>query len=184
MLSETITLNLFIKTLFFLFHLQGLDVSSPSLPSKPRLRPKSQNSENSRTDSYRFSMANLEETQESELDAILGELSLLEKRQDNIRNGRGHSRNNSIVSGMTNTTISSEASGCVNANGNVTTETVINGGSREPRTDSPDNDSAFSDTVSLMSSESSASSGVSAAHKAAHNGQAVIQAQVSVLFNF
>lgn len=127
-------------------------------------------------------MANLEETHESELDAILGELSLLEKRPDNTRNGRGHSRSNSVVSGMTNTTISSEASGCVNANGNVTTETV-NGGSREPRTDSPDNDSAFSDTVSLMSSESSASSGVSAAHKAAHNGTAVIQNQVSIVLN-
>ncbi|XP_063700377.1 amyloid beta A4 precursor protein-binding family B member 1-interacting protein isoform X2 [Culicoides brevitarsis] len=155
----------------------GLDVSSPSLPSKPRLRPKSQNSENSRTDSYRFSMANLEETHESELDAILGELSLLEKRQDTIHR-RGHSRNNSIVSGMTNTTISSEASGCVTANGNVATENGINGVNREPRTDSPDNDSAFSDTVSLMSSESSASSGVSAAHKAMNNGQGVLQNQM------
>uniref|UniRef100_A0A336M780 CSON011335 protein n=1 Tax=Culicoides sonorensis TaxID=179676 RepID=A0A336M780_CULSO len=155
----------------------GLDVSSPSLSSKPRLRPKSQNSENSRTDSYRFSMANLEETHESELDAILGELSLLEKRQDNLRNGRGHSRNNSIVSGMTNTTISSEASGCVTANGSVASETV-NGGSREPRTDSPDNDSAFSDTVSLMSSESSASSGVSSAHKALNNGTGVTNTQM------
>lgn len=145
--------------MFFLhLLLQGLDVSSPSLPSKPRLRPKSNNSVNSRTDSYRFSMANLEESHESELDAILSELSQLEKRQDDIRHNRCHSRNNSIVSGMTNTTISSEASGCVNANGQIET-TLVN---REPRTDSPDNDSAFSDTVSLLSSESSASSGVSA----------------------
>lgn len=36
---------------------------------------------------------------------------------------------------------------------------------REPRTESPDNDSAFSDTVSLLSSESSASSGMGSAQQ-------------------
>lgn len=148
---------LFIQKNFF-FSLQGLDVSSPHLPVKPRVRPASHQSE--RTDSYRFSMANLEETHEAELDAILGELSLLEKRQGDLRtHHRCHSRSNSIVSGVTNTTISSESSGCVSG------QESVNGSSREPRTDSPDNDSAFSDTVSLLSSESSASSGVSAAHK-------------------
>lgn len=146
----------------FFFSLQGLDVSSPHLPVKPRLRPASHQSE--RTDSYRFSMANLEETHESELDAILGELNLLEKRQVDLRQGRGHSRSNSIVSGVTNTTISSESSGCVSGQ-----ESVNGSNGREPRTDSPDNDSAFSDTVSLLSSESSASSGVSAAHKLLNN---------------
>uniref|UniRef100_A0AAG5CZN2 PH domain-containing protein n=1 Tax=Anopheles atroparvus TaxID=41427 RepID=A0AAG5CZN2_ANOAO len=139
-----------------------------------RLRPKS-NTSSERTDSYRFSMANLEETQEAELDAILGELSILEERGD-LRHGRSHSRTNSTISAATNTTLSSE-SGC----SSVAADTLCSGGSiasgmgggvgggsislhREPRTDSPDNDSAFSDTVSLMSSESSASSSVSSSH--------------------
>uniref|UniRef100_A0A182PKT4 Uncharacterized protein n=1 Tax=Anopheles epiroticus TaxID=199890 RepID=A0A182PKT4_9DIPT len=139
-----------------------------------RLRPKS-NTSAERTDSYRFSMANLEETQEAELDAILGELSILEERGD-LRHGRSHSRTNSTISAATNTTLSSE-SGCssvaADSGGSIASGMVgggggVGGGSislhREPRTDSPDNDSAFSDTVSLMSSESSASSSVSSSH--------------------
>jgi Ras-associated and pleckstrin homology domains-containing protein 1 len=92
-------------------------------------------------------MANLEETQESELDSILNELSLLEQKGD-LNRGRTqtHSRSSSIVSGA-NSTISSTA-----------TSTDLRESSR---TESPDNDSAFSDTVSLLSSESSASSGLS-----------------------
>lgn len=91
-------------------------------------------------------MANLEETQESELDSILTELSMLEQKGD-LRQSRTqtHSRSSSIVSGV-NSTIS-----------NNTTTTI----STTERTESPDNDSAFSDTVSLLSSESSASSGLS-----------------------
>lgn len=104
-------------------------------------------------------MANLEETHEAELDAILGELNMLEKRQIDTRQGRCHSRSNSTVSAATNTTISSESS-CISGQ-----ESMMNGSSRDTRTDSPDNDSAFSDTVSLLSSESSASSGLIAAHK-------------------
>jgi len=92
-------------------------------------------------------MANLEETQEAELDSILTELSLLEQKGD-MRQTRTqtHSRSSSIVSGA-NSTISSTA-----------TSTDMRESSR---TESPDNDSAFSDTVSLLSSESSASSGLS-----------------------
>lgn len=93
-------------------------------------------------------MANLEETQEAELDSILTELSLLEKSGD-MRQGRTqtHSRSSSIVSG---------------ANSTISTVTVTSTDIRESsRTESPDNDSAFSDTVSLLSSESSASSGLS-----------------------
>ena len=102
-------------------------------------------------------MANLEETHEAELDAILGELSLIEREPAELRHGRTHSRSNSTVSGATNSTISSSSeSGTGSENGVA----IL----REPRTESPDNDSAFSDTVSLLSSESSASSGVSAAH--------------------
>lgn len=98
-------------------------------------------------------MANLEETQEAELDAILGELSLLEQKGD-LRHGRSHSRSNSTVSGATNTTILT-----VSSSATISSETTPD--LRGPRTDSPDNDSAFSDTVSLLSSESSTSSGVS-----------------------
>jgi len=94
-------------------------------------------------------MANLEETQESELDSILTELSMLEQKGD-LRQSRvqTHSRSSSIVSGV-NSTISTS-----------TTATITS----TERTDSPDNDSAFSDTVSLLSSESSASSGLSSLH--------------------
>lgn len=105
-------------------------------------------------------MANLEETHEAELDAILGELSLLEQRNDG-RQGRTHSRTNSAMSAATNSTIStiSTISSSESGSGSLQ-ESIL----REPRTESPDNDSAFSDTMSLLSSESSASSSVSTAH--------------------
>lgn len=115
-------------------------------------------------------MANLEETHEAELDAILGELSLLEQRNNNnniggintdVRLGRTHSRSNSTISGVTNSTISSTSTSSESGTGSGSDSGQ---GLREPRTDSPDNDSAFSDTVSLLSSESSASSGISSAH--------------------
>ncbi|XP_073835311.1 ras-associated and pleckstrin homology domains-containing protein pico isoform X2 [Musca autumnalis] len=151
-------------------------------------------------------MANLEETQESELDVILGELSLLEAQiaagdanflpaaggpgaMCTPSSTRTHSRTNSTISGATSISGSSEAgssstshslcsSSGVSENGShasshnthpslQTTTTTNNGPTttqlREPRTESPDNDSAFSDTVSLLSSESSASSGMSSA---------------------
>uniref|UniRef100_W8AHA2 Ras-associated and pleckstrin domains-containing protein 1 n=1 Tax=Ceratitis capitata TaxID=7213 RepID=W8AHA2_CERCA len=178
---------------------------------------------------YRISMANLEETQESELDMILGELSLLEAQincgdaaflpgcgvpgpQQHVNPSstmamhmgtapptRTHSRTNSTISGATTislsgssecgssaTTHSLASSSGVSENG----QSSVGGGSsvssvmgvsigmggggssgvsgsggimREPRTESPDNDSAFSDTVSLLSSESSASSSASSA---------------------
>lgn len=128
------------------FLLQGLETYQQS-PVK--LRPKETLTvpKTERINSYRFSMANLEETQESELDSILTELSLLEQKGDLVRSRtQTHSRSSSIVSGA-NSTISSTA-----------TSTDIRESSR---TESPDNDSAFSDTVSLLSSESSASSGLS-----------------------
>jgi amyloid beta A4 precursor protein-binding family B protein 1-interacting protein len=97
-------------------------------------------------------MANLEETQESELDSILNELSLLEQKGGElVRQSRvqTHSRSSSIVSGA-NSTIST-----------VTASSTSDVMRESSRTESPDNDSAFSDTVSLLSSESSASSGLS-----------------------
>lgn len=160
-------------------------------------------------------MANLEETHEAELDAILGELSLLEQHAKSTtttnmngitanthancggktinnhlqngsaaimmscgngggisigeRNGRTHSRSNSTISGVTNSSISissesGNGSGSDSSGSSSSSNGAINGGvgsMRESRTDSPDNDSAFSDTVSLLSSESSASSNIS-----------------------
>ncbi|XP_055841452.1 abnormal cell migration protein 10 isoform X1 [Episyrphus balteatus] len=112
-----------------------------------------------RSSAYRFSMANLEESHESELDAILGELSLLEQAgsicgSNDSRLGRTHSRSNSTISGATNSSISYSSESNTSSDG-------MSG--RETRTESPDNDSAFSDTVSLLSSESSASSNISSA---------------------
>lgn len=142
-------------------------------------------------------MANLEETHEAELDAILGELSLLEQHakttnangtenktmnnmQSNpaimspVRNGRTHSRSNSTISGVTNSSISiSSESG--NGSGSDSS-----GAMRESRTESPDNDSAFSDTVSLLSSESSASSNISNLTGNAH-GKNIISMNLNLL---
>lgn len=174
-------------------------------------------------------MANLEETQESELDVILGELSLLEAQINSsdgnfmpaagapggmsainsstnaamAANSRTHSRTNSTISGATSIASASSSSESSNASHSICSSSsgisenghhqqqhhlqqhhyqqhlnAINSQQhhhgqhhqqqqttqlREPRTESPDNDSAFSDTVSLLSSESSASSGVSSA---------------------
>lgn len=140
----------------FLLIFQGLEIPNTT-PAVHLRRPQSHTSSD-RTSSYRFSMANLEETHEAELDAILGELSLLEQKNTD-RMGRTHSRSNSTISAVTNSTISSISTSSESGTGSGSDSAL-----REPRTDSPDNDSAFSDTVSLLSSESSASSGVSSAH--------------------
>ncbi|CAO1438268.1 unnamed protein product [Diamesa serratosioi] len=135
----------------------GLEIYNPNQVSPVRLRQKQHltTPKNERINSYRFSMANLEETQEAELDAILGELSILEQKCD-MGYGRGHSRSNSTISGATNSTIMTLSSSITTSSNDSTPADL-----REPRTESPDNDSAFSDTVSLLSSESSTSSGVS-----------------------
>ncbi|KRK06551.1 uncharacterized protein Dyak_GE17351, isoform B [Drosophila yakuba] len=166
---------------------------------------------------YRISMANLEDSQESELDQILGELSLLEAQISyteasmlpamcapsagaqmapppgvgqlpssapsmvsmSAASSRSHSRTNSTISAD----VSSCSSSGISENGHglglggpgsagMIVQPPPPGGMtmgitlgvvtpREPRTESPDNDSAFSDTVSLLSSESSASSNTS-----------------------
>ncbi|CAN8020732.1 unnamed protein product, partial [Ixodes persulcatus] len=114
--------------------------SDPVLVSTPRL------------DGYRFSMVNLEESQDVELDAILGELCALETQFEREINQKGHSRtyNGSVASTTAVTLNLGPSTPTADASG------VSNGA---PRTESPDNDSAFSDNVSMLSSESSASSG-------------------------
>lgn len=144
----------------------------PIPPAKPIIARSPNKATNSRnTEFNRFSMANLEET---ELDAILGELNLLEMgkhfatgKDDTIKrrgdsgssSGFVHQRSNSIVSSSATSTISS-----VSDQLNLSLYNPDNGGGgvtlglRESRTESPDNDSAFSDTVSLLSSDTSSTS--------------------------
>ncbi|XP_013792973.2 uncharacterized protein LOC106476901, partial [Limulus polyphemus] len=125
-------------------------------------------------------MANLESSQDGELDAILGELCALESTI-NTEMPRGHARS---VSGVTDglrlsksaTGVTLEGPGAVQqlschySSAGTKFETQADMLERDEggrvqkqefglRTDSPDNDSAFSDNVSMLSSESSASSG-------------------------
>lgn len=58
--------------------LQGLE----SVSSTGALKPLNSDISAPRIDSYRFSMANLEDTQDVDLDAILGELCALETQCD------------------------------------------------------------------------------------------------------
>lgn len=128
-------------------------------------------------------MANLEDTHETELDAILGELSLLEMDKTGTKNNTvavsiaapqaaetiplvnkcAHHRSNSIVSTSDASTISSlsadiQGGGVGYADSSIGGSCGSGGGTREPRTESPDNDSAFSDTVSLLSTDTSSTS--------------------------
>ncbi|CAK1554986.1 unnamed protein product [Leptosia nina] len=102
-----------------------------------------------RIDTYRFSMANLEETQDADLDAILGELCALDSEYDEEL---------SRVSADYSTSSKDRVDGEVPQRPDIK---ETDGGAHITRTDSPDNDSAFSDTVSMLSSESSASSSAS-----------------------
>ncbi|CAH0578166.1 unnamed protein product [Chrysodeixis includens] len=108
-----------------------------------------------RIDTYRFSMANMEETQDADLDAILGELCALDSEYDEEISRM------SVLSSASK----SRADGAGEGSQRQDKE-CSDGASSIARTDSPDNDSAFSDTVSMLSSESSASSSTSTKCKA------------------
>ncbi|KAK4880612.1 hypothetical protein RN001_008758 [Aquatica leii] len=134
---------------------RGLD----SVSSSGQLRPLNAEISAPRIDSYRFSMANLEDSQDVDLDAILGELCALETQ---CEREIGHARDKRISDlpkqshqSRTHARSCSEGPRLKLDPGEsdlmLKTDSV--------RTDSPDNDSAFSDTVSMLSSESSASSG-------------------------
>ncbi|KPJ09292.1 Ras-associated and pleckstrin-likey domains-containing protein 1 [Papilio machaon] len=117
-----------------------------------------------RIDTYRFSLANLEDTQDADLDAILGELCALDTEYDDEL-----TRMSTEYTSMPKERVEGEG---VESERGARAEGGKEGaeGAGEPRavarTDSPDNDSAFSDTVSMLSSESSASSSNSAKCKA------------------
>lgn len=168
------------KSFSTFFPLQGLDTTNTK--PVPCICSLSETS-SKRTSSYSFSMANLEETHEADLDAILGELSILEQciRPNNTSGVASylarspieniqiagivdmvrchestHRRSNSIISSVTSASVSSSSESGTGSGLDSYGPLV------QSRTDSPDNDSAFSDTVSLMSSaSSSASSGLS-----------------------
>uniref|UniRef100_L7M7E1 Putative pico n=1 Tax=Rhipicephalus pulchellus TaxID=72859 RepID=L7M7E1_RHIPC len=116
--------------------------TDPTLVSTPRL------------DGYRFSMVNLEESQDVELDAILGELCALETQFE-----REIKASAAPPASCTPTASQRSSSGCCRTKLDLQDGTVPTNGGVVARTDSPDNDSAFSDNVSMLSSESSASSG-------------------------
>ncbi|KAJ8968734.1 hypothetical protein NQ317_004656 [Molorchus minor] len=139
---------------------QGLD----QISSSTHLKPLNSGITAPRIDSYRFSMANLEDSQDVDLDAILGELCALEtvceREIGHARDSKRHSDAQKISEheSRTHSRSSSEASRLkLDPEDNL----MLKGDSG--RTESPDNDSAFSDTVSMLSSESSASSGGSGA---------------------
>lgn len=115
--------------------------TNPAVAATPRL------------DGYRFSMLNLEESPDVELDAILGELCALETQFEREIEARA-----APPPSCTPTASQRASSGRGRSKLDLQDGTVsTNGG--VARTDSPDNDSAFSDNVSMLSSESSASSG-------------------------
>ncbi|XP_075747832.1 ras-associated and pleckstrin homology domains-containing protein 1-like isoform X2 [Rhipicephalus microplus] len=116
--------------------------TDPALMSTPRL------------DGYRFSMVNLEESQDVELDAILGELCALETQFE-----REIKATAAPPPSCTPTASQRSSTGCCRTKLDYQDGTVSTNGGVVARTDSPDNDSAFSDNVSMLSSESSASSG-------------------------
>ncbi|XP_018011613.1 abnormal cell migration protein 10 isoform X2 [Hyalella azteca] len=121
-----------------------------------------------RTDAHRLSKANLEDSGDLELDAILGELCALgsqfdQELKDRPAEPHPSSSNTGGARRMPCTANRSSQQGDSKAKFDC-------GDGEQPnpamsRTDSPDNDSAFSDCVSVLSSESSASSGASNAHR-------------------
>ncbi|XP_043240554.1 amyloid beta A4 precursor protein-binding family B member 1-interacting protein-like isoform X4 [Amphibalanus amphitrite] len=154
----------------------GLDSATASACSSSSGRPEStssaeQYSHAPRTDSYRLSMAVLEGSQDVELDAILGELCALETQFDKEIKGKP------VIAPGRKPAPGEDGLGPLHPvpprkpgtmGGGARPKFEVNYSSevdwsqrheKGPRTESPDNDSAFSDNLSMLSSESSASSG-------------------------
>uniref|UniRef100_A0A6A7FS04 Amyloid beta A4 protein-binding family B member 1-interacting protein isoform X3 n=2 Tax=Hirondellea gigas TaxID=1518452 RepID=A0A6A7FS04_9CRUS len=133
-----------------------------------------------RTDAHRFSRANLEESGDLELDAILGELCALgsqfeqELSQKNSANITPPIATPLLSSGVNARAPSIGSRSSLqqhkrDSSGKTKFDSLNMDADQPPttlsRTDSPDNDSAFSDSVSVLSSESSSSSGASHAQR-------------------
>ncbi|XP_034254959.1 LOW QUALITY PROTEIN: amyloid beta A4 precursor protein-binding family B member 1-interacting protein-like [Thrips palmi] len=145
-------------------------------------QPSSADLNTPRIDSYRFSMANLEDSQDVDLDAILGELCALESQCDEaIAEGSGlglgpagkrtsapvHGAPGLGSGGQTGLGLGMALNSHSRSNSDGHRDFMCKTSS--VRTDSPDNDSAFSDNVSMLSSESSASSGGSGGSSGQNN---------------
>ena len=108
---------------------------------------------------YRCSLINLEDSvQDEELDAILGELSVLESQfEEEIKNVEGPEPSQ-------NTAKSSQPSPVASVGSNSSNEATKKPNSNKSRTESPDTDSAFCDNLSVLSScstDAKSSSGLS-----------------------
>ena len=127
---------------------------------------------------YRCSLINLEETQDEELDAILGELSILESQfQEEIaENSVAHPVASSAQGPTTTTTtkqpspVASVASSTSRSSPTSSSDTTAASSKKQSnnihattnpvngkRTESPDTDSAFCDNLSVLSSCSTSS---------------------------
>ncbi|XP_014243166.1 amyloid beta A4 precursor protein-binding family B member 1-interacting protein [Cimex lectularius] len=125
-----------------------------------QLRPLSSDLNHPRIDSLRYSMANMEDTQDVDLDAILGELCALESEYEEAIRTSNVPKRKSVELGTREIPSSNNNMHHSSRLSQVSTASAVpSQTSSGTRTHSPDNDSAFSDSVSLLSSESSTSGG-------------------------
>ena len=145
-------------------------VSSAPLPPVLRRRNNAR-PENQQRVQFRRSLINIEEAaQDDELDAILGELSVLGSQLESeigaklksdpvseapaaTANG-GQDSDNSLSS---HSRSSSGESGQIKQSSSPVASSAASAGNKKSRTESPDNDSAFCDNLSVLSSCSSSS---------------------------
>ncbi|XP_060517796.1 ras-associated and pleckstrin homology domains-containing protein 1 isoform X2 [Cylas formicarius] len=158
-----------------------LDNLTGGLDPAGHLKPLNSDIAAPRIDSYRFSMANLEDSQDVDLDAILGELCALETVCDreigHARESKRYSDVQKMASQYESRMHSRSSSEASRLKLDSDDGMLLKGDAA--RTESPDNDSAFSDTVSMLSSESSASSGASGAKPQSLNLQGIHQDDAS-----
>ena len=113
---------------------------------------------------YRCSLINLEETKDEELDAILGELSILESQFQEEITAENTTSSNSMQN-KTNIKQPSPVASVTSSTGSrssPSSETAKKPASNNgKRTESPDTDSAFCDNLSVLSSCSTSSRFVS-----------------------
>jgi len=162
----------------------GNPASSKSSTTKPLLEEHPKNLQKEQKQQYRCSLINLDNSHDEELDAILGELSVLESQFDQEIKGADEKRGNvnspgdsAVISPASDRSGSQEldiqnAKNLRSSSGSdeniikdITGQSNKTQSTGQPslkhfngRTDSPDTDSAFCDNLSLLSSCSTASS--------------------------
>ena len=112
----------------------------------------------------RCSLINLEETQDEELDAILGELSILESQfQEEINDTSSQGLNGSHSTSQKVVKQASPVASVTSSTGESRSSPTSSETAKKPmtvngkRTESPDTDSAFCDNLSVLSSCSTSS---------------------------